>query len=179
MEGQTTDQAEFYELVGVAITTWGGIESKIFRAFRTILHTDRQLAAILFYRVPSLSARFETLDEIVGAAFPKGSDVVGEWKDIKSKCTPLIEFRNMLAHHQVSSMSDQYGSGVRIHYNENERYRGKKPKIERILIGDLRSHVAELSSLFNLATAFMRHIVQILPAEPTRKEFRHTMGLEI
>lgn len=63
-EAKQREQTErFYRLVGECITSWAGIESKLFRIFRLLLHTDRQFAAILFYGRPTISSRFDLVSK--------------------------------------------------------------------------------------------------------------------
>jgi len=174
------EDAEFFRLVGLAITMWAGIESKVFRCFRILLHTDRQFAAILFYRPQSLSFRFETFDELMKAAFPsKDHALVEEWRGVKRATDKLLKFRNMLAHHDVSKVGRDGESWIQIGYSENQRYRGKTIEIERIKTADLEKHMVELHSLFTAATDFMQHLKAALPEEPIQQEFREKLGLGV
>lgn len=178
---ERANDGEFYKLVGECITTWAGIESKIFRIFRLFLHTDRQFAAILFFRAPSLDARFSTVGEIIAAAFPKtarkngGHDhpLVIEWAKIRQRSISLVKFRNALAHQQVSRRDGE----IQVRYSENESWRGTKPSIETIKRGDLTNHQKELTEFFKQVTDYMHEIKAVLPAEPLQQEFRRLLGL--
>jgi hypothetical protein len=52
------ERHDFYKWVGICITQWASIESKLFRICHCTHQTDKQTAAIVFFRTPTLETRW-------------------------------------------------------------------------------------------------------------------------
>ena len=171
---QRIELTEFFELIGIIITTWSGIESKLFRISHAVLRTNRNLASIVFFRTPTLSGRIQLTHELVEAAFPKPDregahdhPLLVQWRKVHRKFERFLALRNLLAHHQFSSMGLGAESWPQIHYKVNESWRGrKKPDVDVLKLEDLRAHLVDLRTFFNNVTNCMHAIFEELGKPP-------------
>jgi hypothetical protein len=62
---------EFYMYVGYCITAWAKVEEELFDICVDLLGSKLERAAIVYYRLPSLSVRLGLVDELVASALPQ------------------------------------------------------------------------------------------------------------
>jgi len=146
MTGDMAPNAEFHMYVGFCITAWGKVEEQLFRICVNCLGTSDEIAAIVYYRTPTINARLNLLDELVKARLPKkerksgGHDHVDvkQWNDVCKDVTKLLTTRNRVAHHPVTdrhAFGDPTEVGVfglktwlEIYMGEHEQLRGRQRK---------------------------------------------------
>ena len=106
------EENEFFMLVGRAVTEWAEVEDHLFHITHSILHTSRELAAIVFYRTPNIDARLTLTNDLMTTLCPpiESGDHKPQWlitweklqRDIKGE----LPTRNQLAHHPYSPFVD-------------------------------------------------------------------------
>lgn len=184
LRGSTEEDAAFFAEIGRAITAWSSIESKLFRICQTVLQTDRELTAVVFFRTPTLKARVELTEELLKAEFKKeradgGKDhpMIAKWHDLRGKINRLSNTRNILAHHQVSwTGANGEPTRIEIAYKVNEGWRGKGTTDTRLHVEDIIEHVGHLSEVLRDASAYMVEILALLPEPPVRRASRQSRG---
>jgi hypothetical protein len=151
---------EFYQWVGQCITEWANVERQLFRLCNFALGAGPELAAIIYYRTPTLDSRLDLVEELIQTKLPRkikadgGHDhqLVTEWKTIIKDVKALLQTRNFIAHqpHKETEhwvyIDDEFievTSWVEIYRTFHERIR-KKPKKKSIIAYSLPSHHAQL-----------------------------------
>jgi len=102
-------QSKFYSLIGYSITRWAHAEAAVYHLCRLCLGSSERLAAIVFYRTPSLDGRLQLVSEMIPAALElddaeaKKNPLVREWLEILKAMNDQKQVRNHLAHQPVTS----------------------------------------------------------------------------
>lgn len=107
-------QDQFHLVLGYCIAKWADIEEQLFRICWAALRCTPEHAAVVFFRTPTLEARFALTTELLEWVLPR--TVPGEqphpdlksWKDICAKFRQLAPVRNQLAHHPVRGEQFMY-----------------------------------------------------------------------
>jgi hypothetical protein len=76
------------------------------------LATETRLAAIVFYRTPTLDSRMTLTTELLHSWFPKppgshGHPLLKEWLSLRARMTDLIPYRNLMAHHPIDMTGEK------------------------------------------------------------------------
>jgi hypothetical protein len=101
---------QFYMYVGYCITAWANVEEELFDICADVLGCKLERAAIVYYRLPSLSVRLGLVDELVTSGLPERSRKNGghdhpdlrTWIALKDEITELTRTRSRIAHHPVN-----------------------------------------------------------------------------
>ena len=101
---------EFYMMIGQCIAEWAGVDDELFNIFQDSIG-PREQCAIIYFKIQSLSTRFDLTDEIVKSVLPKperpkregGHDhpSVKAWGIAKGDYQDLLSTRSHIAHHPV------------------------------------------------------------------------------
>jgi hypothetical protein len=150
---------EFLYWVGSCVTAWAKVEEQLFEVCLKCLGTRPELAAIIYYRTPTLDARLSLTNDLVRAVLPRperkdgGHDHedVRMWDKLRKEIGGLLPVRNRIAHHPVASRSigtppeDVTAalnelSWVELYVSESERLRGRDENTKPLLAPDLSAH---------------------------------------
>jgi len=108
-------------MIGHCIAEWASVDDELFNIFQNCVG-PRDQSAIIYFRIPSLSTRFDLTDEIVRSVLPRptrprksgGHDhpSVKAWDAAKNGYQPLLGIRSRIAHHlgQAFMASRQVGA---------------------------------------------------------------------
>ena len=102
----TEEAQKFYAALGQCITMWSHIEGRLFLVCNLCLRSDEAIAAIVFFRTPSLEARISLSNDLVtqrlqpeplrsGQHPPK---LLKLWSKVHAELKQNIFFRNYIAH---------------------------------------------------------------------------------
>jgi hypothetical protein len=155
-------EQDFLMWVGYCITTWAEVEEALFGVCWKCLQSPKEVAAIVYFRTPSLDARVSLADELVKYTLPKRERKSGGhdhpslklWKQIERKFRDLLPTRNRIAHHPITRAEVLAGpdmlSGWHWHYiyaSEAEILRDKAEPLTPLTIADLSAHHWDTLSL--------------------------------
>jgi hypothetical protein len=100
----------FYMMIGQCIAEWASVDDELFNIFQDSVG-PREQCAIIYFKIQSLSTRFDLTDEIVKSVLPKpdrpkkegGHDhpSVKAWGIAKGDYQELLSTRSRIAHHPV------------------------------------------------------------------------------
>jgi hypothetical protein len=98
---------DFYQCVGRCIKGWADVEASLFRICHTILNTDEDLAAVVYFRTPTIDAKLQLVDDLMVAKEPKkpgqhDSETIKQWRIMLKEAKRLTPFRNHIAHGPVT-----------------------------------------------------------------------------
>lgn len=181
----------FYATIGEAIGRWGDIENLLFRLCDGLLGAKPERSAVVFYRTPGLSAKFNLVEELIHTALDIDSDIGRRWTKLSKRVQPLLEERNMMAHQSHAGLLSSYLSslpeqvqrerhGVRetivddgmagsilspsLEYSYRRSKKGKGTK--RLLTeADINDHLKELESFDSDFRMYYRDLVKALQEE--------------
>src|SRR5208282_2222336 len=181
---------EFHMMVGECVTQWATVEELLFRTCRICLACTTEQAAIVYYRTPTIAARIELIDELLGLVLPpkdpkRGSEHhpdTKEWSGIKQRLKGLLSIRNRLAHEPVTinirlSTSDSdpvhrllaEESSFAIYASRQQLTRAKSAKLKPLLINDLKEHLVAMSAIAGRLQQFYRETLPMhITASPQR-----------
>lgn len=181
MEKIPENSINFYTSLGVCIAAWSKVEDGLFNIFHLAMRCDKKLAAIVFYRTPTIDLRLKLTDEIVCAALPKpkrangghNDPLVVEWKKISVQITAIVPERNAMAHNEVRRNFIVYGSPshdkqridgpyFEIVESSGELLRGRGSKIPKLYATNLMEHKEKVDKLWQRLTAFRRALAKQL-----------------
>jgi hypothetical protein len=178
--------AEFFEVLGRCIAAWAAVDDELFRIFSECV-SPRELAAIIYYRLPGLDIRLGLIDEIIRSMLPRLSKPgdhphtsVKAWGELRAAFDKLLATRRRMAHHPVASRHPSsappgfygyafYGqifnssptgeSWLEIAAGEHERLRGRPTDQARLNIADLKDHLTNVRKLTNDLNAFLGDVL--------------------
>ena len=181
----------FYKTLGLCIAEWARVDDALFRIFRDCLGPHEQ-SAIIYYRSPSLDARFGLTNEIVRSVLPKrqrksgGHDhpAVKAWVAAHAGYKDLLAVRRRVAHHPVGMMVQGMGAlGLLvgeppdawfvIDVGQHERARVKESNLKAMTISDLHRHQVAVANLRDRLHGFLqgvliKHAQESLSPNPLR-----------
>jgi hypothetical protein len=101
-----------YLMIGRCISEWANIEETLFDIFCLILSIETELAAIIFYKTPTLDSRRTLMTELIEARFPTSPGkpphrLLKEWRGISGEVETLVPYRNLMAHHPIDQVLDE------------------------------------------------------------------------
>ncbi len=163
--------------IGRCISEWANIEETIFDICCIALCTHIKLAAIVFYKTPSLSARLTLTTELLQALFSKepgahANHILKNWREITATIDELILYRNLMAHQPLDDApiggydffinSDEtdilklmaYRDSFKIAMSKSEAIRGKKAKIPAIDEKDMPNYFERVRELYKSMISF-------------------------
>lgn len=110
---QSDGKSLIYLMIGRCISEWANIEETLFDIFCMVLSTHTTLAAIVFYKTPTLDSRRTLMSELIEAHFPTTPGkpthkFLKEWREISGQIEELLPYRNLMAHHPVDKVRDEY-----------------------------------------------------------------------
>ena len=178
--------------VGLCLTRWGLLDEIVFKIFHEILHTETKLAAIIYYKSPSLDTRLNLCDELVAAAFPylagkPKPQIIRMWNGIREALRKLTPVRNALAHHNVGSMSEiqmvqqedkifrAKGSTTRmeIRLNQYQRLRDGNNLVKLVKDEELPSHYDSVQATIVQMNKIFVAIQKELQSKRVQQESQH------
>lgn len=155
--------AEFYTLMGNAISNWARVEAYLFKICRAALGATSQRTAIVYGRTPTIESRRLLVDDLLATRFPVRRQNGGsehpdsrEWKSISMSMQGLLPVRNQIAHRPMEPHLDWTESAdggvgkadlwfeITTSEHERERYGGPKGSLN---VADLQKHILEVWSL--------------------------------
>jgi hypothetical protein len=169
--------AEFHMYVGFCITAWGKVEEQLFRICAKCLGTSDEIAAIVYYRTPTINARLDLLDELVKARLPRkerksgGHDHpdVKHWDGVCKDTKSLLGTRSRIAHHPVADRSvfgDPTGIGalglrtwLEIYMSEHERLRGQSKEVKPLKVVHLSFHCIKVQAITQRLDQFYSNVL--------------------
>lgn len=178
-----------YHWIGRCIARWGYVDNALFDISAWALRCHEEIAAVVYYRTPSLDARISLVNDLIEARFIPGGLKNGEhappllkaWRKLKKRLEEK-EFRNFIAHnHTVTlssamnaaasrypyfSMNDQAMFGARVAQPGHDKRR-RPSKYEFVGPDELRDHYKVVCSLRNDLQAFHGELQKALPLEPS------------
>lgn len=97
---------KIHRWIGRCITEWAGIEETIFDVCCIALATKTPLAAIVFYRSPTIETRLVLTNDLLKFWFPKAPgghehQLLQQWDSLQKKIRELTPYRNLMAHHPI------------------------------------------------------------------------------
>jgi hypothetical protein len=157
---------EFMTYIGMCITEWSSVEDEIFETFQSVLGTDHDHTAILFYSAPSLETRLVLCSELLATIFPKPSrksgghihDDLRAWERLCESMRVEMKIRNRLAHSPVMpylrsgqnwlrAISRGEEIAFRLYTPLQKKNRARHAKEEPLEIGALKAHLANVAIL--------------------------------
>jgi hypothetical protein len=189
---------EFHMMIGYCVAEWAAVDDALFLILRDCIGPYEQ-SAIIFYRTPSLDARFNLTDEIVRSVLPKPArkdggheDVrVMKWKEAIGDYSNLLATRRRIAHQRVgirmkvtfghtskTSAFNERPSWYEIYTNQHESLRGKKSDLQSLGLQDLCDHWVKVKALSERLYGFLhgvltKHGAKSSPRSPQRDFPRH------
>lgn len=184
---------EFYQWIGICITSWAKVENILFSICGIALGSTDESAAIIYYRTPTLDSRLSLTDELVRLKLPKkekpdgGHDdsLVTEWVEIEKSIRALLAFRNAMAHQPVymaasvditvvSPGTPIVDDGVppttknwlQIYASTSEQKRGKKISIGPITTPNLKAHYVSVWKIRERIQTFRNKALALQPKLP-------------
>ena len=152
----------FWLMVGKCIGAWANVEEALFRIVWKCLGPYEQ-SAIVYYKTPSLEARFTLADELVESVLPKTKPgkqhhpSVKSWTAAKSGYDKLLSVRRRIAHQPVGAATAPLRAGMaldegpafwlEIFVSQQERTRKRSSGHQPLLIEDLSKHRVALRAL--------------------------------
>ena len=146
--------AEFYTLMGNAISNWARVEAYLFKICRAALGATSQRTAIVYGRTPTIESRRLLVDDLLATRFPVRRQNGGsehpdsrEWKSISISMQGLLPVRNQIAHRPMEPHLDWTESAdggvgkadlwfeITTSEHERERYGGPKGSLN---VADLK-----------------------------------------
>lgn len=104
----------FYEWVGRCIKRWADLEGYVYEIADWALNSERSISAIVFFRTPSFDGRLTLTSDLLkhtlknekrrSANEPTNLE---RWTKLEKGVREIIDFRNALAHHPVSTNYDR------------------------------------------------------------------------
>ena len=99
---------QFFFYLGYAINRWAHVDREFFELFKFAVTTNDEVkAAILFYKKPSISERFDLIDSLMTVSLNERRLV--QWKAIIKPFSHLRGFRNRLAHDPATGVVVLWG----------------------------------------------------------------------
>jgi hypothetical protein len=176
---------KFHMMLGYCITIWADVDDLLFRIFRDCVGPTLQ-CAIIYYKTPSLEARFTLTDEIVRSVLPKKNPgehdhpFVVAWDKIIKQRQDLLTVRRRLAHQQVAVRMrvhsnsllnrappgkatiggpiDQF-SWTELYTSESEQLRGRPGDTTPLYYQDLENHFIGVGGLANDLLGFLIEVI--------------------
>lgn len=96
-----------YASLGHALTQWQHVETAMYFIAHCLMGTEHRISSTVFFQIRSAEAKLALLDRLVIAKLPtkmwaKG----GKWKMITTEVRGAIDFRNCLAHFELTEIPD-------------------------------------------------------------------------
>lgn len=187
-------EEDTYHWIGRCIARWGYVDNALFYICAWAMRCDEEVAAVVYYRTPSLDARISLVNDLMEARFIPGGLKSGQhpppllkaWRGLKQRLEEK-EFRNFIAHnHTVTlstalneaasrypyfSMTDQAMFGARVAQPGHDKKR-RPSKYEYIGPDELRAHYKVVCAIRNDLQAFHKQLQEALRVElsPQPKE---------
>ena len=159
---KTIPDFTIYSWVGLCIKRWAYAESHMYGICRSALGMNerprRALAAVIFFRTPSIEARMTLISDLLQAvAFPDGKksgqhdpEFLKKWRKVEALMRELTPFRNFIAHNPMqrrhaSVLVDGEKMGIyrrgelEIVQEYDDRIR-RKSSIEKVGVAELKAH---------------------------------------
>lgn len=180
------DSDEFHMWMGHCITAWAEVDDTLFNIFRHCVGPKLQ-CAIIYYKTPSLEARFSLTDEIVRSILPKKKPgehdhtYVKRWdKAIKTRAD-LLAVRRRIAHHPVAANMQVFVHGalatmppdrmpiggnpierfswLELYMSDGEKLRGRDAHLSPLRVNDLEGHFDAVGHLSNDLLGFLIEVI--------------------
>jgi hypothetical protein len=102
-EGADEEIARLQQLVGKITAYWAELEDSLFTVFVFALAGTLNVGSIepyraVFFTFPSYDAKMRMLHKAMKARFPKGSDIMNEWLELRKSLNAFADLRNEIAH---------------------------------------------------------------------------------
>lgn len=176
----TQEAQKFYSALGQCITIWSHIEGRMFLISQLCLGTSESLAAIVFFRTPSLEGKASLTNDLISHYLepePRKSGkhappLLKRWSKIHSKIKQRIAFRNYIAHQPdrldietlwaiakakgatVDQFDQIYDEATVIKQHKADFDR-RPLKISQAGLAELEGHFEEMSSIFESLNEFV------------------------
>ncbi len=175
----TVEAQKFYAALGQCITIWSHIEGKLFLISNLALMSDEAIAAIVFFRTPSLDGRISLTNDLVNQRLQPEPLRPGQhpprllkrWSKIHTKLKSNIRFRNYIAHQPdrldietlwaiarargatISEFDQIYDEAtvIKQHHADNAR---RPLEIKKVTLSDMETHVETMSSAYEALNEF-------------------------
>lgn len=169
----------FFAALGRCIAAWAHAEDHLFETCVSVLDTERQRAAIVYYRTPTVDARLSLADELVRTVLPRRDPPSGghdhpdtlRWDEIRKEILVLLPVRNRLAHHPVAFKElgpvpslqgwsmPAIASWYESHVSEGEKLRGRHEKTNPLTASDLTYHRVSVESIITQLDLFRAQVL--------------------
>lgn len=150
-----------YQVAGRCISAWADIEASLFDLCHLALRTSHEVAAVVYYRTPTVDARLSLTDELLATLLPQrekrngGHDhhSIKEWKTVRKRIKDCLAIRRSIAHHPLSEkyIQEEYDDNSLIIVNGFSKpyYELLRPNsADEILdLDKLETHLRELADI--------------------------------
>jgi hypothetical protein len=170
---------EFFQIAGSCLAQWAIAEEKLFLICLRVLKCSPEHAAIVYYRIPSTSARLTMIGELVLSILPKSPKKTPKsnknldtaaWLDLNKKFSDLLEIRNIIAHKPVTPIFHSIPapnpahigiSGFELYYSKHEQLtpKAKTTNKQPLQINDLKKHLIDVSALGGELHQFLHDVL--------------------
>ncbi len=175
------DEREFFAEVGGAITDWAAIDHLLFRIFNSVLKAEMRHAAVIYYRVNTLSGRISLVSDMLATILPPPNPpnkatpnpVSVAWRGLSNDMNKALAVRNQLAHSPAGAMGETgrkpdgtfgvtdvwWGS----YMSHTEKLRGKERDEKELRIHDVRKHRRAVGQFWMRLRAFQLALSALPP----------------
>jgi hypothetical protein len=101
-----TIAAPLYHAMGQTLTRWQFTETGMFLLAHAIMNTDYKYSSTAFFRLKGADMKLQFLDELCEGYFA-APIIEAEWKPLRTQLRESINFRNCLAHFEISYVADR------------------------------------------------------------------------
>ena len=148
-------ETKFFYTLGACVTRWEHVDRQLFQIYHTLLRTDAERSALLYYKDRTISSRIENVGTIL-KHFIKDQTVLDEWAKLRARMGALVAIRNIYVHHPTLRTGTSDGEKpvyiYSIHMEPYERVLlnrsfGALDGKEQLVLADLEEHVIAVEQL--------------------------------
>ncbi len=150
----------FLRLAGECVTRWAFTDRALFVLFRSSLYDYPRVAAAIYYRLNTLSAKISLVDVTIQQIATPAN--LKTWRRHKKRMEQLLPVRNLIAHNPLletvsaGTKRPRYGYSIRQEPNEVE-IGYKKPRA--VNARTLRNHAKQVDKLTHRLVKFAPKVV--------------------
>jgi hypothetical protein len=96
--------------IGHALTRWQYIETALFALAHCLMEAPYKTSSVIFFHIRSAESKFSLIERLL-FGLPAYQKHVRTWKALKKDFEELAEFRNALAHFEISWLDAKWAEG--------------------------------------------------------------------